>query len=120
MFLFNMCLHSSFPSYIFDPRFLQKKKRSIIFYIIPCIVWLSTCYFIHTLYYHTITNISVYEKIARTIFTAIFIPIELVFTSMHEYLDLKVLKNTGVNGLTLHNLPNNIFGANSKKTLEIC
>lgn len=53
-------------------------------------------------------------------FTAIFIPIELVFTSMHEYLDLKVLKNTGVNGLTLHNLPNNIFGANSKKTLEIC
>ena len=37
---------------------------------------------------------------------------------MHGYLDLKVIQNTVVNGLTLHNLQNNISGTNSKKNLK--
>ena len=37
---------------------------------------------------------------------------------MHGYLDLKVFKNTVVDGLILQNLPNHIFGTNSKKILK--
>ena len=94
---------------------MQKiKNYNLLHNSITCSGWVLAISYT----FYTITNKSVYKKNERAIFTPIFISTELIFTSMHGYVDLKVLKVTVVDGIILHNLPNHIFSINRKKTLK--